>query len=417
MRTQTVVVVGSSTGGVRTAQARRREGFAGRVVLVGEEAAAPYDKPPLSKQYLAGEWPIERLALLTEEAAAAADIELRLGVAAVRLDVSAQQVVLADGEALPYDHVVIATGATARPSPWQADSGVHVIRTLADVDGLRADLAGGAPVVVVGGGVIGAEAAATIRTLGHAVTMVDPLATPLARLVGPEVGRPLEELHCRRGVDTRFGVGVEGIDGTAGELTVALTDGSTLAAATVLVGIGAVPNDGWLADSGLLIENGVVCDRYCRAVDSDRVWAVGDVARWQDPRYPVRMRAEHWTNAVEQAAAVAHNIVQSGDLVAYSPLEYVWSDQYDWKLQIVGSAARGGRHEVVGDLSVDPAKAAVLYSDDDGLLSGVVAVNWPKPLVTGRRALNAGPTDFEQFLAQIRELFAKVSTVASPAGY
>ena len=412
MTTETVVVVGSSTGGVRTAQALRREGFAGRIVLVGEEPHAPYDKPPLSKQYLAGEWDLDRLALITPEAAAAAEIELRLGVAAVRLDVAARQLLLADGTALDFDSVVIATGAAARPSPWPAESGVHVIRTLADVDALRADLAAGGAVVVVGGGVVGAEAAATIRALGHDVTVVDPLATPLARLVGPEVGRPLEQLHRRHGVDTRFGVGVEGIDGTVGDLTVRLTDGSTLAAATVLVGIGAVPNDAWLADSGLLVENGVVCDRYCRAVDSDRVWAVGDVARWQDPRYPAEVRLEHWTNAVEQAAAVAHNIVQADDLQPYSPLEYVWSDQYDWKLQVVGHASRGGRYEVVGDLTADPARAAVLYSDDDGTLIGAVTVNWPKALVTSRRALTAGGADFAQFVDQIRALPAKPPAAA-----
>ncbi|TKJ34383.1 FAD-dependent oxidoreductase [Blastococcus sp. CCUG 61487] len=407
--TSPTVVVGTSVGGVRTAQALRREGHAGRIVLVGEESHAPYDKPPLSKQYLAGEWEPERLALLTEEAAAAADVELRLGVAAVRLDVAARQVLLADGSALDFDHVVVATGATARPSPWHAESGVHVIRTLADVDGLRADLAAGGPVVVVGGGVIGAEAAATIRGLGHEVTMVDPLATPLARIVGPEVGRPLEELHRRRGVDTRFGVGVEAIEGKAGDLTVRLTDGTVLSAATVLVGIGAVPNDGWLADSGLLVDNGVVCDRFCRAVDSDRVWAVGDVARWQDPRHPAERRVEHWTNAVEQAAVVAHNIVHPDDLQAYAPLDYVWSDQYDWKMQIVGHVARGARHEIVGDLSADPARGAVLYADDDGRLAGAVTVNWPKVTVASRRALGPG-IDFDEFLAQVHALPAKAPT-------
>ncbi|WP_051516054.1 NAD(P)/FAD-dependent oxidoreductase [Candidatus Blastococcus massiliensis] len=415
MSTQTVVVVGSSVGGVRTAQALRREGFAGRLVLVGEESAAPYDKPPLSKQYLAGEWQPDRLALLTEEAATALDVELRLGVAAVRLDVAAQQVLLADGGTLDYDHVVIATGATARPSPWRVDSGVHVIRTLSDVDGLRADLAAGGPVVVVGGGVIGAEAAATIRGLGHEVTMVDPLATPLARLVGPEVGRPLEELHRRNGVETRFGVGVEGIEGKAGDLTVALTDGTVLAAATVLVGIGALPNDAWLADSGLLVDNGVVCDRYCRAVDSDRVWAVGDVARWQDPRYPTEVRVEHWTNAVEQGAAVAHNIVHPADLRAYAPLEYVWSDQYHWKMQIVGHASRGARHVTVGDLSAEPTRAAVLYADDDGRLAGAVTVNWPKVTVASRRALGPG-IDFEEFVAQVHALPAKAPAQPRAAG-
>jgi phthalate 3,4-dioxygenase ferredoxin reductase subunit len=258
----TVVVVGSSVGGVRTAQALRSEGFDGRVVLVGEEARLPYDKPPLSKQFLAGSWNAERVTLLTEAAADKARIELRLGVAAERLDVAGRQVVLAGGERLDYDAVVIATGAAARPSPWGARSGMHVVRTMADSECLQVDLRRDGHVVVVGGGFIGAEVAATARSLGRDVTVVDPLPAPIGRVVGAEVGAHFAELHRRHGVATRFGTGVESVEGDVGDLRVVLTDGTELAASTVVVGIGATPNDGWLADSGLLVENGVVCDEF-----------------------------------------------------------------------------------------------------------------------------------------------------------
>ncbi|MPZ97551.1 MAG: NAD(P)/FAD-dependent oxidoreductase, partial [Propionibacteriales bacterium] len=205
--TGTVVVVGSSVGGVRTAQALRSEGFGGRVVLVGEESQLPYDKPPLSKQFLTGQWDADRVLLLTPEKAAQDDIELRLGSPATRLDVAERTVMLADGTSLSYDSAVIATGASARPSPWRADSGVHVVRTLEDSSQLHAQLADGGPVVVVGGGFIGAEVAASARGLGHEVTVVDPLPTPIGRVVGPEIGQLFTELHHRHGVATRFGVG------------------------------------------------------------------------------------------------------------------------------------------------------------------------------------------------------------------
>lgn len=403
--TGSVVVVGSSIGGVRTAQALRSEGFDGRIVLVGEESELPYDKPPLSKQFLVGEWDVDRVLLLTAEAAEHDGIELRLGARAVRLDVAARQVLLVDGTSLNYDSVVIATGAAARPSPWRPGSGVHVVRTLQDGRGLHAALAEPGPVVVVGGGFIGAEVAATARGLGHEVTVVDPLPTPIGRVVGPEVGERFTELHHRHGVVTRFGVGVEAIEGSAGDLRVRLTDGSRLHAATVVVGIGAVPHDGWLADSGLPIDNGVLCDQYSRALDAPEVFAVGDVARWYHPGHREHVRVEHWTNAVEQGVCAAHNIAHPDDLRSYHPVEYVWSDQYDWKVQIVGRPTRGTRHEVVGGLSGEKPRAAVLYTDETGLLSGAITVNWPKALVQCRRAMTDG--------GAYAEALAKVTTLAS----
>ncbi|MCW2636069.1 MAG: phthalate 3,4-dioxygenase, ferredoxin reductase subunit [Blastococcus sp.] len=406
--TRTVVVIGSSIGGVRTAQALRSEGFGGRVVLVGEEAQLPYDKPPLSKQFLTGQWDVDRVLLLTEEKADKDSIELRLGVPATRLDIAARQVLLADGASLEYDSAVIATGASARPSPWRPESGVHVVRTLDDSRRLQARLSDGGPVVVVGGGFIGAEVAGSARALGHEVTVVDPLPTPIGRVVGPEIGRLFSELHHRHGVVTRFGVGVEAIEGAAGDLRVRLTDGTQLQAATVVVGIGAVPNDGWLADSGLPIDNGVLCDQYSRALDAPDVYAVGDVARWFHPGHREYVRVEHWTNAVEQGACAAHNIANPDDLRAYRPVEYVWSDQYDWKAQIVGRPNHGTRHETVGSLSAGNPRAAVLYTDETGRLCGAVTVNWPKALVQCRRLVTDG--------APFDDALAKVSALTPPSG-
>jgi phthalate 3,4-dioxygenase ferredoxin reductase subunit len=411
----TVVVVGSSVGGVRTAQALRSAGFEGRVVLVGEEARLPYDKPPLSKQFLAGSWDAERVALLTQAAADAARIELRLGVAAQRLDVAGRQVVLDDGERLDYDAVVIATGAAARPSPWAARSGVHVVRTLNDSESLQADLRRDGHVVVVGGGFIGAEVAATARALGREVTVVDPLPVPIGRVVGAEVGAHFAELHRRHGVATRFGTGVESVEGDAGQLRVVLTDGTELSAATVVVGIGATPNDGWLADSGLLVENGVVCDEFSRAVDTPAVHAVGDVARWFHPDHGEHTRVEHWTNAVDQAVCVAHNIAHPDDLRAYRPIEYVWSDQYDWKIQIVGRPHRATEHHLVGDPAADKPRFAALYRGHEGQLTAAVTVNWPKALVTCRRLMAAG-AGFTDAVTQVDGLAATPArTVGAPA--
>ncbi len=411
----TVVIVGASVGGVRTAQALRGEGFEGRVVLVGEEARLPYDKPPLSKQFLAGTWDAERVALLTQANADAALIELRLGVAARRLDVARRQAVLADGERLDYGAVVIATGAAARPSPWAARSGVHVVRAFGDSEALRTDLQRDGHVVVVGGGFIGAEVAATARSLGREVTVVDPLPSPIGRVVGAEVGAYFAELHPRHGVNTRFGTGVESVEGEAGALRIQLTDGTELAASTVVVGIGATPNDGWLADSGLLVENGVVCDEFCRAVDAPIVYAVGDVARWFHPDRGEHTRVEHWTNAVDQATCVAHNIAHPDDLRSYRPVEYVWSDQYDWKIQIAGRPSPGAEHRLVGDASAAKPRFAVLYRGADERLGAAVAVNWPKALVTCRRLLAAGGTFADAAVAVDALAAALTRTAPAPA--
>lgn len=389
----TVVVVGASVAGVRAAQALRSSGFDGRVVVLGREQEHPYDKPPLSKQYLAGAVEEDRLALLPADAEG---IELRLGVPAARLDLARRVVGLADGEEIGFDEVVLATGADARPSPWSAP-GVHVLRTLADARELRAALAGPGPVVVVGGGFIGAEVAATARAAGHDVTVVDPLEVPIGRVLGEQVGAAFTGLHHRHGTTTRFGVGVDRVEGAAPDLRVVLRDGDVLPAGVVVVGIGAVPNDGWLAGSGVRVDDGVVCDEVGRVLGEDGavlpgVHAVGDVARWSpadDRGATGPRRVEHWTGAVEQATTVARTITAPDEPAAHRGTGYVWSDQYDWTVQVVGRTG-GEPVRVVGDLAAVPTRAAAVWAGQDGLLTGLAAVSWPKALVTGRKLLAAG---------------------------
>ncbi|WP_326566197.1 FAD-dependent oxidoreductase [Amycolatopsis rhabdoformis] len=406
----TVAIVGASIGGVRTAQALRAEGYDGRIVLIGAEPHLPYDKPPLSKQFLAGAWEHDRLALLSEQEAAGLD--LRLGVAATALDPAAHEVVLADGTRVGYDTLVVATGAAARPSPWPAESGVHVLRSLVDGQDLRAALAEDGPVVVVGGGFIGAEVAATAHAAGRPVTVVDPLPAPIGRVLGDEVGRLVGDVHRRHGVATRFGVGVQDVTGHAGALEVTLTDGSMLPAGTVVVGIGAVPAVGWLAGSGLELDNGLVCDEFCRAVGHPEIFGVGDVARWFHPGHGEHVRVEHWTNAVEQASAVAHNIAHPSAPVAYRPTEYAWSDQYDWKIQIAGRPDRTDAFELAGDPAGDPPRFAALYRGADGRLAAVATVNWPRLLVAARRLISAH-TPYEEGLSVLDKLIAPVQAGAS----
>lgn len=388
MSTDTTVLVGASIGGVRTAQALRGAGYPGRIILASEETVLPYDKPPLSKAFLAGTATVDDVALLTSADIEALDLDVRLGHPACRLHVADNAVEFDGGDRVGFEHLVIATGSRARPSPWGQPDGVHVMRTLQDSQRLRTGLERARRLVVIGGGFIGAEIAATVRGMGIDVTIVDPLPVPMERVLGRGIGERFMRLHQRNGVRTLFGVGVEDLTGYGGEFQLLLTDGHTVDADVVVVGIGAIPNVEWLATSGLEIDNGVVCDKYCRAVGAQNIYAVGDVARWQNPRHDQLTRVEHWTNAAEQAAVVASNIAHPGELTPYAPVEYVWSDQYDWKIRVAGVAgiADTRRVEVIGDDDAT-GRFAGLYTPDGHTLSGMVVVNWPRALVAGRKAL------------------------------
>ena len=344
----TVVVVGASLAGLRASETLRREGFDGRVVLVGAETDMPYDRPPLSKQFLAGdgEWKAdaERLAL-RQTSYDDLDLDLRLGTRARALDVSRRRVALAGDEELEFDGLVIATGSTPRtlagiaPEGAAPLEGVFLLRTLDDAIAIRERLSSKPKVVVVGAGFIGSEVAATCRVRGLDVTVLEALPAPLVRGLGATLGMVCGELHRDHGVDLRLGVGVTAIEGDGRVERVRLDDGSAVAADVVVVGVGVTPATEWLEGSGLRIDNGVVCDETLAAAPG--IVAAGDVARWPNPLFDGElMRLEHWTNATEQGVAAARRLLHGdGDGTArepFAPVPFVWSDQYDRKIQAAG---------------------------------------------------------------------------------
>lgn len=369
-----VLVVGASASGLSTAEALRRRGFAGRITVVGDELHAPYDRPPLSKQVLSGEWHHDRSTLRTAEVLAGLDADFVLGETAVHLDVADRSVTTASGRQIRADAVVIATGVHARHLPGtEGLDGVHVLRSLDHALALRHDLQSASHLVVVGEGVLGSEIAATSRTLGLDVTLTGPLHAPMALQVGPLVSGLLADLHTARGVHLRLGAGVSHLTGADGRIeAVHLATGETITTDVAVVAIGAVPATDWLADSGLTIDNGVVCDSYCRAAEG--IYAVGDVARWHHPHLDRLVRLENRTNATEQAAAIA--AVMLGDDQPYAPVPYFWSDQFDAKIQVHGVVPDGAEAEVVeGDIAA--GRFVTRYSLD-GVVTGVVGWNMPK---------------------------------------
>ncbi|WP_329552051.1 NAD(P)/FAD-dependent oxidoreductase [Streptomyces sp. NBC_00696] len=369
-----VLVVGASASGLTTVEALRRKGYTNRITVLGAEPHAPYDRPPLSKQILSGAWEPGRAALRTEEMLSALDTEFVLGDPAVGLDTATRTVRTESGRELSADAIVIATGVRPRVLPGQGGlTGVHVLRTLDDALALRTDLLAGSRLVVVGEGVLGSEIAATARTLGLDVTLTGPLTGPLALQVGPLVSGLLAELHTEQGVRLRLGNGVVGLTGAQGQVTgVELSTGEVLPADVVVVAIGATPATEWLADSGLELDNGVVCDSRCEAAPG--IYAVGDVARWHHEQLGRLIRLENRTNATEQAMAVAGAIL--GDDRAYEPVPYFWTDQFDAKLQVHGFLPADAEVDIVdGELA---ARRFVARYRSGGRVTGILGWNMPK---------------------------------------
>lgn len=387
---QHVVIVGASLAGTRAAENLRMLGHTGPITLIGAEPELPYDRPPLSKDVLKSDWSEETVLannLTSHQGLSDGGISVRLGYAATHLDADAREVTVADGSVVHYDVLIIATGASARPSPWQPESGVYQLRSLEDSRALAARLRLGEPLVVVGGGFIGTEIAAAAVGFGCDVTVIDPVPEPMTRIVGPEIARVLVQLHERHGAQTRFGKGVTGITGAEGALTVHLDDGTTVDTGAAVVGIGSIANTAWLEGSGLTLDNGVVTDGHLRAVGAENVFAIGDVARWPHPGREALVRAEHWTNASDQARFVAAQLTQ-GATDSYDSNDYVWSDQYDWKVHTIGFRDPAGSSVIIGAL--DPnGKTAAVHLSEAGEVTGVVTVNWVRGLNTARRHLAA----------------------------
>ncbi|CAM02118.1 ferredoxin reductase [Saccharopolyspora erythraea NRRL 2338] len=369
-----VLVVGASAAGLATAEALRRKGFSGSLTVLGDEPHVPYDRPPLSKQILAGQWEPERAHLRSDDALERLDARLLLGDAAVSLDVAARTVRSTSGRDLTADAVVVTTGVRPRVLPGQAGQrGVHVLRSLDDALALRVRLLGARRLVVAGDGVLGAEVAATARGLGVEVVLAGPQSAPMEAQLGPLASGALAELHREHGVDVRPGVAVEGLAAADSRVTgVRLTTGEVLDADVVVVALGAVSNTGWLEDSGLVLENGVVCDSRCSAADG--IYAVGDVARWQHHGLGGLVRLENRTNASEQAAAVAANIL--GADLPYAPVPHFWTDQFAARIQVHGLLPADAQVDVVEGDTASRRFAAVYQRD--GRAVGVLGWNMPK---------------------------------------
>jgi len=379
-----IAVVGASLAGLRAVETLRREGFGGRLTLVGGEPHLPYDRPPLSKELLAGSWQHEEI-VLRKVPYDELDVELRLGVLAAALDVGERTLTLADGTGLAWDGLVIATGATPRALPGVPTlEGLFTLRTIDDCLALRERLDAGPRVCVIGAGFMGAEVAATCRGRGLDVTVLEALPQPMVRGVGARLGEVLADLHRDHGVDLRCGVTVETIEGDGRVEQVQLAGGATVACDVVLVAIGVTPCAGWLEGSGLTLDDGIVCDETLLAAPG--VVAAGDVCRWPNPLFDGEsMRIEHWTNAAEQGVAAAQRLLRSGDAPAFAPVPFVWSDQYDVKIQSAGRFSGDGHMEVVhGTLG---ERRFVALFERTGRLSGVLAFSQPRRLMQYRRMI------------------------------
>jgi NADPH-dependent 2,4-dienoyl-CoA reductase/sulfur reductase-like enzyme len=342
-----IVIVGAGLAGAKTAEALRQESFTGHVTLIGDETYLPYERPPLSKDYLAGTAPFEEAAVHSAAFYAENDVDLRLGVSATEVDRAARQVRLADGSALSYDVLVLATGA----SPRQVDlagadaPGVLTLRRRQDADAIRSTFGEGRALAIIGAGWIGLEVAAAARQAGTAVTVVEAAPLPLLGVLGAEMAEVFADLHREHGVVLHLGAKIEDIalaDGHAAGLH--LSDGSTVDAGAVVVGVGAAPNVGLALAAGLDVDNGVLVDAALRTSDP-AIWAVGDVANHDHPVLGERIRVEHWANALNQPATAAKSIL--GQDVVYSNLPYFYSDQYDLGMEYVGYAPAGSYTQVV----------------------------------------------------------------------
>jgi 3-phenylpropionate/trans-cinnamate dioxygenase ferredoxin reductase subunit len=377
---RTIVIVGASLGGASAAFALRDEGFDGRIVLIGEEAELPYERPPLSKKYLSGEQPFEKALVRPPEQYEEHAIDLELGVRASRIHAGERIVELADGRTFLADSVLIATGASNRrpPIPGLDLDGIHDLRTRADADRLRTELVPGRRAVVVGLGFIGSEVAATLRAAGLEVVAIEVFAVPFEPVLGSEVGSALADLHRQHGVELVLGDGVEAFVGDTRVRRVRTTTGREIECDFAVVGIGVTPNVELAVDTGIEVDNGIVVDERCRT-SVDGVLAVGDVANHFHPVFGERVRVEHWLNAIEQGAAAARSMLGRGG--AYAELHWFWSDQYDENLQYAGHHREWDELVVRG--SIEERRFVAFYLKD-GVPHAAVALNLARDL---RRAM------------------------------
>jgi NADPH-dependent 2,4-dienoyl-CoA reductase/sulfur reductase-like enzyme len=381
MTIERVVIAGAGLAGLRTAEALRRRGYDGSIVLVGAEPGLPYDRPPLSKEVLTGTRAAQSTTLRSAEELAGLAVEMRAGERVEQVDPHARTVRVGR-ETLPFDRLVVATGARPRPFPLGAGlAGVHVLRTLDDAVEVRRLLASAPRVVVVGAGFIGAEVASSARALGLDVTIVEAAPTPLVRAVGPSVGEVCAQLHREHGTRLVLGAAVTAVEGTGQVERVRLADGSTIACDLLVVGIGVLPDAGWLAGSGLTVQDGLVCDEHLNA-GHPAIYAAGDVARWPNALFGRSMRAEQWTNAAEQARYVARVLLDGPSAVPpFTGSNYFWSDQYGMRIQFAGVPDADEIH--VADSAADGARYLAYYRKGATIV-GVFGIDAPREVMRAK---------------------------------
>lgn len=383
-----LVVVGGSLAGLRAAEAARKAGFEGTITLIGAERHLPYDRPPLSKEFLDATDPdVPASVPFFRSDDVFADelrVELVLGAPATGLDVERKTVVVGDRQ-IGYDALVIATGSRLRTLAGSEHlGGVHGLRTLDDALAIRAALDAGARVVVIGAGFIGSEVAASARKRGLSVTVVEALPTPLVRATGTDMGAAIASLHQRNGTTLLCGTGVQAVEGDGHVQRVVLTDGTAIDADLVVVGIGVSPCTDWLEGSGLTLGNGVVCDETLWT-GVPGIYAAGDVANWMNPMFGVRQRMENWTAAAEQGAAAARNAIDPENAKPYETVPYFWSDWYGARIQFVGVPECDEVLLVDGDV-VDDDRWTALYRQGERLI-GALTVNGQAVIMKYRRMI------------------------------
>jgi NADPH-dependent 2,4-dienoyl-CoA reductase/sulfur reductase-like enzyme len=388
-----VVIVGGSLAGISTARALRAQGYDGGLTLVGAEPHRPYDRPPLSKEFLGAGGTVEEPELSLEMPGEDLGITWRLGVAAQSFDSRAMTIALADGDRLTADGVVLATGAAPVPLPGMpALRGVHLLRTIDDARSLRTDLAHGGRLVVVGGGFIGSEVASTARQLGLEVTVVEAAPLPLVVQVGEQMAKLLSGLHAAGGTQLECGVGVKGLVGREGVEGVELADGRVLPADVVVVGIGARPVTAWLDGSGIDLADGhrgVICDAV-GATNRPGVVAVGDCSAWYDEDFGGPHRVEHWTSAHERGPLAAATLLGiEPPRLRGGRAPYFWSDQYGLRIQFAGTY-RPGDAVTIEEGSAEERSLLAIYRRE-GEPVAVLGLDRPRPFTQWRRSLGATP--------------------------
>jgi 3-phenylpropionate/trans-cinnamate dioxygenase ferredoxin reductase subunit len=364
-----VVIVGANLTGGTAAAALREAGFDGEVILIGEEPHPPYERPPLSKEYLRGEQPFEKGLVRPEGWFEEQGIETRFGVRAERVDPREGVVALQGGERVPYHALLLATGGRPRTLPGPPGDRVLYLRTIEDAERIRAHLEAGSHLVIVGGGFIGAEVAASARMLGLGVTVLERHEAPLVRAIGPEIGRVYAEIHREHGVDLRTGEGVEGVQETAEGVVVRTTTGAVIEGDVVVVGVGIQPNVELAEAAGLEVDNGIAVDEFCRT-SVEGIFAAGDVANHYHPVFGRRIRVEHYDNALKQGTAAARNMLEQDEV--FDDPHWFWSDQYEYNLQYAGFAHEWDEIVVRGSLE---DRDFVAFYLKDGVILAALGLN------------------------------------------